>query len=54
MINLGAPALIGAVAQGFGVRMAFAILVPLLVLTFIMAGRLAPSNSSPELASATR
>lgn len=54
MINLGAPALIGTVAEGFGVRMAFAILVPLLVLTFAMTGRLAPSNPPPELATATR
>lgn len=40
LVNLGAPALIGAVAQGFGVRMALAMLIPLLVLTFVMAGRL--------------
>lgn len=42
LVNLGAPALIGAVAQGFGVRMAFSMLIPLLVLTFVMAGRLKP------------
>lgn len=42
LVNLGAPGLIGAVAQGFGVRMAFAMLVPLLLLTFAMSGRLAP------------
>ncbi|MNI94331.1 hypothetical protein D3C73_1524160 [compost metagenome] len=40
LVNLGAPGLIGAVAQGLGVRMAFAMLIPLLVLTFAMAGRL--------------
>jgi Major Facilitator Superfamily. len=40
LVNLGAPVLIGAVAQGLGVRMAFAMLLPLLVLTFAMAGRL--------------
>lgn len=40
LVNLGAPALIGAVAQGFGVRVAFAMLIPLLTLTFAMAGRL--------------
>jgi len=40
LVNLGAPGLIGAVAQGFGVRMAFAMLIPLLILTFAMAGRL--------------
>jgi fucose permease len=42
LVNLGAPVLIGGVAEGFGVRMAFAMLIPLLVLTFAMAGRLAP------------
>jgi MFS family permease len=42
LVNLGAPALIGVVAQGFGVRMAFAMLIPLLVLTFVMAGQLRP------------
>lgn len=40
LVNLGAPGLIGAVAQGLGVRMAFAMLVPLLLMTFAMAGRL--------------
>lgn len=40
LVNLGAPALIGAVAQGLGVRMAFSMLIPLLILTFVMAGRL--------------
>jgi protein-S-isoprenylcysteine O-methyltransferase Ste14 len=42
MVNLGAPLLIGGVAEGFGVRVAFAALIPLLVLTFSMAGRLKP------------
>lgn len=42
LVNLGAPALIGAVAQGLGVRMAFSMLIPLLILTFVMAGRLKP------------
>ncbi|MDV3252579.1 MFS transporter [Devosia sp. BK] len=42
LVNLGAPALIGAVAQGVGVRLAFAMLIPLLILTFAMAGRLQP------------
>jgi hypothetical protein len=46
MLNLGAPALIGATAQGLGVRMAFAILLPLLMLTWAMAGRLSPSEQS--------
>ena len=40
LVNLGAPVLIGSVAQGFGVRMAFAMLIPLLVMTVAMAGRL--------------
>ncbi len=44
LVNLGAPALIGVVAQGFGVRMAFAMLIPLLILTFVMAGRLKPKD----------
>ncbi|MCP8883262.1 MFS transporter [Devosia sp. XJ19-1] len=43
-VNLGAPGFIGGVAQGFGVRMAFAVLIPLLVLTFAMAGRLRPRD----------
>jgi MFS family permease len=46
LVNLGAPALIGAVAQGLGVRLAFAMLIPLLVLTFAMAGRLKPRPAS--------
>ncbi|KKB07948.1 MFS transporter [Devosia chinhatensis] len=44
LVNLGAPVLIGAVAQGLGVRMAFAVLIPLLVLTFVMAGQLRPKG----------
>jgi MFS family permease len=54
MLNLGAPALIGATAENFGVRMAFAILLPLLLLTWAMAGRLAPSAGQAGLAAATR
>lgn len=42
LVNLGAPVLIGTMAQGFGIRMAFAMLLPLLVLTWAMAGKLAP------------
>jgi MFS family permease len=45
LVNLGAPALIGAVAQGLGVRTAFALLIPVLVLTFAMAGRLRPRQA---------
>ena len=44
MVNLGAPVLIGAMAQGFGIRVAFAMLLPLLVLTWAMAGKLAPKR----------
>lgn len=45
-VNLGAPVLIGAVAQGFGIRTAFAMLLPLLALTWLMAGKLTPSTPS--------
>jgi MFS family permease len=45
LVNLGAPVLIGAMAQGFGIRMAFAMLLPLLVLTWAMAGKLAPKST---------
>lgn len=44
LVNLGAPVLIGSVAEGFGVRMAFAMLIPLLVLTVAMAGQLRPKD----------
>jgi MFS family permease len=47
LVNLGAPVLIGTVAQGFGIRMAFAMLLPLLVLTWAMAGKLAPKATQP-------
>jgi MFS family permease len=46
LVNLGAPALIGAVAQGLGVRLAFALLIPLLMLTWAMAGRLVTRQNS--------
>jgi hypothetical protein len=45
LVNLGSPGVIGAVAEGLGVRMAFAGLIPLLVLTFALAGRLQPKGS---------
>lgn len=45
-VNMGAPVLIGAVAQGFGIRSAFAMLIPLLVLTWVMAGRLVPKAAA--------
>ncbi|SFV38074.1 Fucose permease [Devosia crocina] len=43
LVSLGAPGLIGALAEGLGVRIALACLIPLLVLTFAMAGRLRKS-----------
>lgn len=47
-VNLGAPVLIGAVAQGLGIRMAFAMLLPLLALTWVMARKLDPELSRPS------
>ncbi|MCS6758231.1 MAG: hypothetical protein MO852_03350 [Candidatus Devosia euplotis] len=47
LINLGAPVLIGTMAEGFGIRMAFALLLPLLVLTWLMAGKLTPIRQPP-------
>lgn len=47
-VNLGAPVLIGAVAQAFDIRTAFAMLLPLLALTWAMAGKL--SRPSPPAA----
>jgi MFS family permease len=44
LVNLGAPGLIGAIAQGFGVRAAFAVLLPLLLLTLLTAGQLRPAD----------
>ncbi|WP_157959716.1 MFS transporter [Devosia submarina] len=54
MLNLGAPALIGGTAENFGVRIAFAILLPLLMLTWAMSGRLAPPEGQAGPAAATR
>jgi MFS family permease len=48
LVNLGAPVLIGAMAQGLGIRIAFAMLLPLLVLTWAMAGKLGPSSLAPQ------
>lgn len=45
-VNMGAPVLIGAVAQGLGIRAAFAMLIPLLVMTWVMSGRLAPRTTA--------
>ena len=46
LVNLGAPGVIGAVAQGLGIRTAFAMLIPLLVLTCLMAGRLGAKRTN--------
>lgn len=46
LVNLGAPGLIGTVAQGLGIRTAFALLIPLLALTWVMAGRLRTKEES--------
>jgi MFS family permease len=40
IIGLAAPLLVGAVAEGFGIRFAFGIMLPLLALGYVMAGRL--------------
>ena len=48
LVNLGAPALVGTVAEGFGVRAAFAMLLPLLALTWLMAPKLAPNGVSED------
>lgn len=47
-VNMGAPVFIGAMAQGFGIRVAFATLLPLLALTWLMAGRLAPTRHNSD------
>ncbi|MHA6689525.1 MFS transporter [Devosia sp. A449] len=44
IISLGAPLLIGAVAQNYGIRFAFGMLLPLLALGWAMAGVLAPKT----------
>jgi len=44
LVNLGAPVLIGTVAEAFDLRTAFALLLPLLALTWLMAGKLTPTR----------
>lgn len=46
IITLGAPLLIGAVAESLGIRYAFGMLLPLLALGFVMAGVLAPRQKA--------
>lgn len=50
IISLGAPLLIGAVAQNFGIRVAFGMLLPLLALGGLMAGVLAPRGQVEKVA----
>jgi fucose permease len=42
LVLLGAPALLGAVAENFGIRMTFAIILPMVVLSIWSARYLAP------------
>ena len=44
LVNLGVPVLIGMVAEAFDLRTAFALLLPLLALTWLMAGKLTPTR----------
>ena len=44
VLLLGAPALLGWVADGYGIRMAFAIMIPPLILAFHLAHYLAPKT----------
>ncbi|WP_189425327.1 MFS transporter [Devosia pacifica] len=42
--NLLSPAVLGWIAEGFGLRTTFGVMVPIVVLSFIMANRLAPRS----------
>ena len=44
-VLLGAPALLGSVAESFGIRMTFAIVLPIVVLSIWLARYLAPRNA---------
>lgn len=44
---LGSPALIGFIADGLGIRMAFAILAPLYVMAFVLSHHLADKSGKP-------
>lgn len=46
LVNLGSPLLIGWVAQQFGIRTAFSMLLPMLVLTWVMARQLTPRSKT--------
>lgn len=49
LVNLAAPVLFGLIAQGFGIQMAFALLIPLILLSLVMSGKIRFGNSaSPE------
>ena len=45
LVNLGAPVAIGAIAEAFDLRTAFALLLPLLMLTWIKASKLKPDEA---------
>jgi MFS family permease len=47
MVNLCSPVIIGAIAENFGMRIAFGLFLPLMAMTFLMAGRLSPRSTSP-------
>jgi len=40
LVNLGAPVLVGLVAEAFGIQAAFALLIPLILLSLAMSGRI--------------
>ena len=40
LVNLAAPVLFGLTAQGFGIQMAFAALMPLIILSLVMSGKI--------------
>lgn len=49
LVNLAAPVLFGLMAQGFGIQMAFAALMPLVLLSLVMSGKIRFGNiDSPE------
>lgn len=49
-VLLGAPALLGAVAESFGIRMTFTIILPAVVLSIWLARYLAPKGATVSLA----
>jgi MFS family permease len=47
MVNLCSPVIIGAIAESFGMRIAFGLFLPMMAMTVLMAGRLSPRPASP-------